>query len=77
MVRTDYKGKVMYRGDKKYVWCSYFEAYFPARMFYRNAAQPSGYQSECKVVSKARTYGKSISQIVATLNKNDKKLFVN
>lgn len=71
-----YKGRVLKQKGKTYLYCSYFKAYFPERFFYKNAHMISGYQNECKIVSKFRASTRTISQIINELPAKERKIFV-
>ena len=64
------------KGSENYHWCSSLKRYLPKDHFYRNSAQPSGFQTECKVVSKARAKGVSIDHMISNLPYKEKRLYV-
>ncbi len=63
------------KNSKNYHWCSTLKMYLPKDHFYRNSAQPSGLQTECKIVSKARLKGISIASMIDSLPYKEKRLY--
>ena len=75
---VNYKGRIIERYNKKYVWCSYFQRYFPEEEFYNNSANYWGKQTECIPVSRWRAsfYRQPLKFYIKQLSTKEQKLFL-
>lgn len=60
---------------RNYKWCSYCKTFHLKSAFYHNSYNSDGFQCECKVVSRLRTYNINYKEALETFSKEEQKIF--
>ena len=63
------------RNPRNYLWCSYCKTFHKKEAFYNNSYTSTGFQLECKVVSRLRVYKLNYEEALQTFPKREQRLF--